>query len=172
MIFSSSRFTVVRLKQEKTMPYINIKVAGPTISALQISQLQTGITQLMAKVLKKKAELTSVLVEKLDIQGWSIGGTPVKLAAHVNANITEETNTEEQKSQFIAEANALLKSVLGTDLPTATYVVIQEVKEEAWGYDGVTQSGRRPQKSTRIQESLQQLWHAHFVKSGWEAPLP
>ena len=154
------------------MPYITIKVAGPNISALQVSQLQTGVTELMAKVLKKRKELTSVLVETLDVQGWSIGGTPVHLAAHLDAKITEETNTAEQKSQFIAEANALLKKVLGKHLPTATYVVIHEVNEESWGYDGITQGGRRPQKSTRIQESLQQLWRAQFVKTGWEAPLP
>jgi len=36
----------------------------------------------------------------------------------------------------------LLKSVVGAAPPVATYVVIDEVPGDAWGYDGLTQAHR------------------------------
>ncbi|MEA2948211.1 MAG: hypothetical protein QOI40_3541, partial [Alphaproteobacteria bacterium] len=39
-------------------------------------------------------------------------------------------------------AMRLLKSVLGTELSPATYVVITEVPAHSWGYDGRSQESR------------------------------
>ncbi|WP_275477560.1 tautomerase family protein [Aureimonas ureilytica] len=35
------------------------------------------------------------------------------------------------------------RRALGVDLPLATYVVVDEVPADAWGYAGVTQEARR-----------------------------
>jgi 4-oxalocrotonate tautomerase len=125
------------------MPFINIKVAGPQLSDEQVRRLQTRTTELMVGVLNKKGPVVSVLVEQAVLKGWSVGGTPVKAAAHVEAEVTAGTNTREEKARFIAEANRLLHEVVGNDLPLATYVVIDEIAADAWGYDGVSQEGRR-----------------------------
>lgn len=124
------------------MPFINVKIAGPTLAPEQVRRLQTGVTEMMAGVLRKKPELTSVLVEQLPPSGWSIGNRPASLAAHLDAKITEGTNTPDEKARFIVEANALLKAVLGPTLPVATYVVVDEIPGDAWGYDGLTQAHR------------------------------
>ncbi len=125
------------------MPFVNIKIAGPTLAHEQVSRLQQRTTDLMADVLGKKPELTAVLVEQVAIQGWCVGRGPVRVAAHLDAKITAGTNTAEQKARFIAEANALLRAVLGAELPVASYVVVDEVAGDAWGYDGLTQDHRR-----------------------------
>jgi 4-oxalocrotonate tautomerase len=125
------------------MPFINIKIAGPTLSSEQISQLQQHTTDLMANVLGKNPGLTAVLVEQVASQGWSVGRSPVRVAAHLDAKITAGTNSSEQKARFIAEANALMHAVLGAELPVATYVVVDEISGDAWGYDGLTQEHRR-----------------------------
>jgi 4-oxalocrotonate tautomerase len=125
------------------MPFVNIKVAGPTLAVDQITRLQQGATELMARVLGKKPELTAVLVEQVPLQGWAVGAGTVRVAAHLDAKVTAGTNTFEEKSRFIAEANALLKQVLGAELPVASYVVVDEVPGDAWGYDGLTQEYRR-----------------------------
>jgi 4-oxalocrotonate tautomerase len=125
------------------MPFISIKIAGPTLAPEQVSLLQDSTTNLMANVLGKKPELTSVLVEQVAVQGWSVGRRHVHVAAHLDAKITAGTNTPDQKARFIAEANALLRSVLGDELPVASYVVIDEVAGDAWGYGGLTQEHRR-----------------------------
>lgn len=126
------------------MPFVTIKTAGPALTASQVERLQTGATRLMAGTMRKKAELTAVLVEQVPAAGWSVGGVPVPVAAHLDVKVTAGTNTAE-KARFITEAAALLKEVLGAEaLPVATYVVIDELPADSWGYDGLTQEQRRP----------------------------
>jgi 4-oxalocrotonate tautomerase len=128
------------------MPFINVKVAGMTMAPEHARRIQKDVTALMANVLGKKAELTSVLVEQVPASGWSIGGQPLTVAAHLDAKVTAGTNTAEEKSRFIGEACALLKAVLGPELPIATYVVVDELPGDAWGYDGLTQAHRAAAK--------------------------
>jgi 4-oxalocrotonate tautomerase len=125
------------------MPFVRITVSGPTLAPAQVSRLQTEMTELMASILGKRADLTSVLVEQPANAGWAIGGTPVKLAVHVDATITAGTNSPEEKARFIEQSMRLLKSVLGLELHPATYVVVTEVPADSWGYDGRTQESRR-----------------------------
>jgi 4-oxalocrotonate tautomerase len=125
------------------MPFISIKVAGPTLAPEQIKVLQTQTTALMAGVLGKKAELTAVLVEQVQAAGWTTGANAVPVAAHLEATITAGTNSGEEKARFIAEAARMLKSVLGANLPLATYIVLQDIPADSWGYDGLTQAARR-----------------------------
>ncbi len=124
------------------MPFVHIRIAGRDIRPEQIRRLQEGATQLMATLMRKNAELTAVLVEEAEAGAWSIAGRAVTDAAHLDVKVTRGTNTAEEKAQFIAAANALLREVLAVDLPVATYVVIDEVPADAWGYDGRTQHGR------------------------------
>ncbi len=125
------------------MPFISIKIAGPALSPEQIKLLQTQTTAFMKQILRKKAEVTGVSVEQVPAAGWSVGANAVPVGAHLAAVITAGTNSEAEKARFIAAAAEMLKSVLGAGLPVATYVVLQEVTAEAWGYDGLTQAERR-----------------------------
>jgi 4-oxalocrotonate tautomerase len=125
------------------MPFISIKIAGPTLAPEQIKTLQTQTTTFMKEILRKKAELTAVLVEQVPVAGWSVGANAVPIGAHLAAVITAGTNSEPEKARFIAATAEMLKSVLAAGLPVATYVVLQEVTAEAWGYDGLTQAERR-----------------------------
>jgi 4-oxalocrotonate tautomerase len=127
---------------EPPMPFVRITVSGPTLAPNQVSLLQVEMTELMASVLGKRADLTSVLVEQAASAGWAIGGTPAKVAVHVDATITAGTNSAEEKARFIENTMRLLKSVLGSELHPATYVVVTEVPANSWGYDGRTQENR------------------------------
>jgi 4-oxalocrotonate tautomerase len=123
------------------MPFIHVKVAGP-LEPAQIAALQEGITALMADVLGKNPSLTAVLVEPAATTGWTVGARSVPRAAHVDATVSEGTNTPEQKARFIARTNELLREVLGSELPVVTYVVIHSVPQDSWGYGGLTQAQR------------------------------
>jgi 4-oxalocrotonate tautomerase len=125
------------------MPFIRITALGPTLALEQVLRLQTEMTELMASVLGKKANLTSVLVEQPAAAGWAIGRTPARVAVHVDATITAGTNSPEEKALFIEQTMRLLKSVFGPELSPATYVVIAEIPAQSWGYDGRTQESRR-----------------------------
>jgi 4-oxalocrotonate tautomerase len=54
---------------------------------------------------------------------------------YVNVRITKEGNTPEQKAQVIAEITETLERVLGKP-PEVTFVVIDEVPMEDWGWKG------------------------------------
>jgi 4-oxalocrotonate tautomerase len=127
------------------MPFIHVKVAGPQLERVQTTKLQKGITALMANVLGKEAPLTAVLVEQVNLTGWSVGAEPILQAAQVDAIVSAGTNTPEQKARFISEANSLLRDVLGGGLPNVTYVVVHEVPKDSWGYGGLTQAHRAKQ---------------------------
>ncbi|WP_197430613.1 tautomerase family protein, partial [Methylobacterium sp. CCH5-D2] len=88
----------------------------------------------------------AVLVEPVAVAGWTVGGAAVGCGAHLDAKITRGTNSAEEKARFIAAAHALLAEVLGPDLPLATYVVVDEVPGEAWGYAGLTQAHRAAER--------------------------
>lgn len=124
------------------MPFVNIKVAGLTLAPEQVQHLQRGATRLMAEVMRKKPELTAVLVEQVGAAGWTVGGEPARTAAHLDVTVTTGTNTEAEKARFVADAMQLLRDVLGGDLGPVTYVVVHEVPSDAWGWDGQTQAGR------------------------------
>lgn len=132
-----------RQQQEQTMPFIRITTWGPTLAPEQVSRLQEEMTDLMASVLGKKANLTSVLLEQPTVASWAIGRTPAPVAVHVNATITADTNSADEKARFIEQTMRLLKNVFGSELSPATYVVIAEVPAQSWGYDGRTQESRR-----------------------------
>jgi len=125
------------------MPFVRITISGPALAPEQVSRFQTEMTELMATTLGKRADLTSVLVEQPATADWAIGGTAVKVAVHVEATITAGTNSPEQKARFIEKAMGLLTSVLGSELNPATYIVVNEVPANAWGYDGRTQESRQ-----------------------------
>src|SRR5260370_40201737 len=101
-----------------------------------------GMTELVASVLGKRADSTSVLGEQAASAGWAIGGTPVKIAVHVEATITAGTNSAEEKARFIEETIRLLKSGLGSELHTATYTVVTEVPPNARAYECRTQESQ------------------------------
>ena len=130
------------------MPFITVKVAGRPLEQHQVVDIQRGITSLMADVLNKVGPLVGVLVEQVPTAGWSVGAQPVTRTAQVDAIVSAGTNTPEQKARFIAETNAMLKSVLGPELSEISYVVVHDVPGSSWGYGGLTQEHRAKQRQT------------------------
>lgn len=130
------------------MPFVRMTIT-PAPSAATAHRLAHGATRLMAEVLGKKAELTSVLVEAPAAAAWTIGSHAQDRAAHLEALVTLGTNTPEEKCTFLRHAADLLRTELGT-LPEATYVVVRDIPADDWGYDGRSQADRRP---SRLQEN-------------------
>ena len=135
------------------MPFVNIKITGPTLGPDQVRRLQQGGVDLMAEILGKKPELTAVLVEQVGATDWTVGGALAGTAAYLDVKVTAGSNTAAEKSRFIANAMQLLRDVLGGDLNPVAYVVVHEVLGDAWGWDGQTQAARA---SERIPLVIQQ----------------
>lgn len=124
------------------MPFVRLTVTpAPTPEAAR--RLAEGATRLMAEILGKKVELTSVLVEAPGVAAWTIGAATQPRAAHLEALVTEGTNNEEEKRTFLRRAMELLNAELAP-LPEATYVVVRDIPAGDWGYGGLSQADRRP----------------------------
>ena len=122
------------------MPIINLKVSGKEDPALA-KQLATEISRLTKEVLKKKPEVTVVTVSFVPNYLWFINS--VSLAElktksfHLNIKISDSTNLKVDKADYIQAVHKSLTSLLGSIHPVS-YTAIQEMKADAYGYEGLT----------------------------------
>lgn len=125
------------------MPFVRITLGAHGITPDDRAALARVATTLMAGVLGKRRDLTSVLVTEVpDAERiWTVGDAFQPQAAVVEAFITQGTNTAAEKADFIARMDAAVRRVLPHVSP-ATYVVLNEVAADSWGWGGRTQADR------------------------------
>lgn len=132
--------------RERVMPFLHLKISSPSLSTTQRQHLQTGLTTLMAEILRKQAKLTVVAIDLVAPEQWSVGGQALAAdawAAELEVAITAGTNTADECTRFIDAAHALLRSVWPTAPSAPLYIVLRELPASHWGYDGLTQAARR-----------------------------
>mgnify|MGYP000203371006 FL=1 len=121
------------------MPYINVKT-----NVKQNDELRERIVDIILEnttnILNKKPEVTSVLVEFVPFDTWNINKDNLK-TFNVDIKITKGTNTKNQKAEYIKETYLNLKEILG-DITPASYIIIDEIEGDSWGFEGLTQEYR------------------------------
>lgn len=126
------------------MPYINAKISGQPSQAVADSVIDF-LTKYTAEILGKKTEVISVALEFIPTQHWAIGG--IGLAAqgvgsfYLDIKITEGTNSKNEKATYVQKVFSAFESVLGK-LHPASYIVLHDVRADAWGFAGATQEYR------------------------------
>jgi 4-oxalocrotonate tautomerase len=126
------------------MPILNVKVSG-TKSAETTKQITDLLLDITTRILKKKREVTAIAIDYVDKDCWLVGG---KLLSEQNKNsfyfdikVTDETNTKDEKAQYIKEAFEGFEKILGS-LHEESYVYVADVRATAYGYGGKTQEYR------------------------------
>lgn len=126
------------------MPYVNAKLSGPHSSNLA-NKAAAVLADLTVEQLKKDRELTSVAVEFVPAAQWFVGGAALAAQCmttfHLDVKVTQGTNTKDEKARYVSKVFSAMESLLGK-LHPASYVVIHEVRGDAWGYHGLTQEFR------------------------------
>ncbi len=121
------------------MPYINVK-----LNAKESDEVREKVVAIVLKnttnILNKKAEVTSVLVEFVSQKSWNIGGKTC-VTFYLNIKITKGTNTKEQKANYIEKTYKDFNELL-EEVNPASYIVIDEVEADSWGFEGLTQEYR------------------------------
>jgi 4-oxalocrotonate tautomerase len=129
------------------MPLLTLDICSAPLTLEQRHQMQQGLTQLMASMLGKVAQLTVVqLRESTDRSLWSVGGRPLaddEWCASLQVAITEGTNSLPQHSEFLAAAHELLQATMACPPAAPLYIVLNNVPAAHWGYGGQTQASRR-----------------------------
>jgi|SRR6218665_295874 len=122
------------------MPIIHLKVSGAENRALA-KELVTVISALTKEVLNKKPEVTAVIVSFVPEYLWFVNSESLadlgKKSYHLTIKISDSTNLKDDKSAYIDAVHNALDQLLG-NLHPVSYVAIQEMKADAYGYEGLT----------------------------------
>lgn len=126
------------------MPILNVKVSAEKTPELtrQIAELLLDLT---TRILKKKREVTAIAIDYVSHDSWVVGGYLLseqkKNSFYFDIKITDETNTKDEKAQYIREAFAGFERILG-NLHEESYIYVQDVRAASYGYGGYTQEYR------------------------------
>jgi 4-oxalocrotonate tautomerase len=133
------------------MPTLNLRIA-PLHNPAHYAALAKELTALTARVLRKRPEVTVVMIEDLPAARFCVGGlASTQAVACLEVDVTQGTNTMQEKQQFVSEAHALLQSLLGA-LHEASYVIVRELPACDWGFGGLTQQLRQTQRLSHAQQ--------------------
>ena len=127
------------------MPMISVRYVTPRPRP----ELRAAIAELAARLgaekLGKKPEVTAMLIEEADPQGWFIGAkhpTDDGLSAFwMDFKMTIGTNTKEETTAFVKAAFEGMEAILGK-CHEECYVLVHAADGDAYGYGGRTQNGR------------------------------
>jgi 4-oxalocrotonate tautomerase len=131
------------------MPTLTLRIA-PLHNTKHYATLAQQLTDLTARVLHKRREVTAVMIEDLPPARFCVGGqASTQAIACLAIDITAGTNSQQEKQQFVNEAYALLALLLG-GLHEASYVIVHELPASDWGYGGLTQAHRQAQRKAQV----------------------
>jgi len=122
------------------MPIINLKVSGQEDPALA-KELAKIINNLTKDILNKKPEVTVVTVSFVPDNLWFVNAESLAelktKSFHLNIKISDSTNLKADKARYIDAVHNSLAALLGNIHPVS-YIAIEEMKADAYGYEGLT----------------------------------
>jgi len=127
------------------MPLITITYASQRQSPSLKAEIAAAVTDLTAKILRKDPKVTAVIVQAADPENWFAGGASLaaqSLASYwIDVHVSEGTNTKDEKATYLAAVFARMADLIGP-LHHETYLHVDEVKGDAYGFGGLTQERR------------------------------
>lgn len=127
------------------MPLITVSYATSRQSPSLKADIANAVSELTAKILHKDPKVTAIIVRSVDAGDWFAGGKSLaeqKLASYwIDIHVTEGTNTKDEKAAYLAAMFKRMAEILGP-LHPETYLHVDEVKGDAYGFGGLTQERR------------------------------
>lgn len=126
------------------MPILNVKISAKRSHEMtkSVSDLLLDLT---SRILGKNPKVTAIAIDYVDPQDWIVGGATLaeqgKSSVYFDVKITDETNTKDEKARYVREAFAGFAALLG-NLHEESYIYVQDVRADAYGYGGLTQEYR------------------------------
>ena len=127
------------------MPLISVTYSTQRETPSLKAGIAAAITELTARILHKDAKVTAVIVRCVAAADWFAGGKSLaeqKLASYwIDIHVSEGTNTKDEKAAYLAAMFQRMAGILGP-LHHETYLHVDEVKGDAYGFGGLTQERR------------------------------
>jgi 4-oxalocrotonate tautomerase len=126
------------------MPILDVKISTPIDRDLR-STVASALSEITARVLHKKPELTAVVVDQIDPAGWFVGGPSLaeqrKASFFLEIRIVDGTNVKDEKADYLRQVFAAMESILGP-LNPESYIHVHDVRADSYGYGGLSQEHR------------------------------
>ncbi len=126
------------------MPILNVKVSQPA-SAAMTAAISESLLELTTRILHKRRDLTSIAIDYVAPEHWVVGGSSLaqqgKNSFYFDIKVVDGTNTKDEKAQYISECFAAFDALLAP-LHPESYIHVQDVRAEAYGFGGLTQEHR------------------------------
>jgi 4-oxalocrotonate tautomerase len=127
------------------MPLITVSYSSARQAPWLKADIAAAVSDLTAEILHKDPKVTAIIVKSVDPADWFAGGKSLaeqRLASFwLDIHVTEGTNTKDEKAAYIAAMFARMGELLG-QLHTESYLHVDEVKGDAYGFGGLTQERR------------------------------
>lgn len=127
------------------MPLITVTYASSRQALSLKADIASAVTELTAKILHKDPKVTAIIVKTADAADWFAGGKSLaeqNLASFwLDVHVTEGTNTKDEKAAYIAAMFKRMGELLGP-LHNESYLHVDEVRGDAYGFGGLTQERR------------------------------
>src|ERR1700731_479527 len=132
-------------KRRKIMPLITVSYSSSRHTPSLKADIAAAVSDLTAKILHKDPKVTAIIIKSVDAADWFAGGKSLaaqELASFwLDIHITEGTNTKDEKAAYIAAMFARMSELLGP-LHNESYLHVDEVRGDAYGFGGLTQERR------------------------------
>ena len=127
------------------MPLITVTYSSSRATPSLKAEIAAAVTELTAKILHKDPKVTAIIVKSVDAADWFAGGRSLaaqKLASFwLDIHVTEGTNTKDEKAAYLAAMFERMGDLLGP-LHNESYLHVDEVRGDAYGFGGLTQERR------------------------------
>ncbi len=127
------------------MPLITVTYSSQRQTPSLKADIAAAVTELTARILRKDPMVTAIIVKSVDAADWFAGGRSLadqKLASYwLDIHVSEGTNTKDEKAAYLAAVFARMGELLGP-LHNETYLHVDEVRADAYGFGGLTQEQR------------------------------
>jgi 4-oxalocrotonate tautomerase len=127
------------------VPLITVSYSSSRHTPSLKADIAAAVSDLTAKILRKDPKVTAIIVKSVDPVDWFAGGKSLaeqKLASFwLDIHITEGTNTKDEKAAYIAAMFTRMSELLGS-LHNESYLYVDEVRGDAYGFGGLTQERR------------------------------
>lgn len=126
------------------MPLLDVKLSGAPDAALAETVAAT-LSALTARILRKDPKVTAVAVSFIPAAQWFVGGAALAEGARasfsLDIQVVDGTNTKDEKAAYLEAVFAAMGGLL-PNLDPESYILVREVKADAYGYGGRTQESR------------------------------
>ena len=127
------------------MPLITVSYTTSRQSPSLKADIANAVSELTAEILHKDPKVTAIIVKAVEASDWFAGGKSLaeqKLASYwIDIHVSEGTNTKDEKAAYLAAMFKRMTGILGP-LHPETYLHVDEVKGDAYGFGGLTQERR------------------------------